>query len=557
MMLCGVSRRVRSTTFPPCTTCSRISLLSAVICSSRRKKILLPGLTRRKKAAEESVDEAEGPPKVQPVPDHLSSARRVMRTLFVSLEEKDYPAVVSALDFSELERSRSDLGPYAELEQARRLQAVIQRMADFDYREISDDPSGPPFRFPIGAQEQPIAITRGASGVWRFSADTVAKIDSLHEIYGDRPVLFLTGEQRPWYRRELFMGQQVWQVLVLFGAIFFSIAIGQVVRSAARWRAAALHKRDRLLAALTLETIAKTFPSIAFVLGLAVGIRSLTLAFTVDLFTGTMLRIIVTLIIGYICFRLVDVVVGFLRDLAHRSGSTLNDMLVPIVSTSLRLTVIVLVLLEIATVVSDQPPSAVIAGLGAGGLAIGLAAQDTIKNFFGSVMIFADRPFELGDRIVIDGHDGPVETVGFRSTRIRTLDGHLVTVPNGEMAYKTIHNIGKRPYIRRVMDIRIAYGTAPDQIQHALEILRDLLDQHEGQQESHPPRVFLHEFLESAVSIRAIYWYHPPAYWEFCAFGERLNLAIMTRFRDAGIEFALPAQKLFVYGQTGDAAAGS
>jgi MscS family membrane protein len=201
---------------------------------------------------------------------------------------------------------------------------------------------------------------------------------------------------------------------------------------------------------------------------------------------NTVIHVVFALLIGYILFRMVDVIVEFLRQVAVKSGSTLNDMLVPIVSTSLRLTVIVLVVLEIMTAVSDQPPSTVIAGLGAGGLAIGLAAQDTIKNFFGSVMIYADRPFELGDRIVIDGHDGPVEAVGFRSTRIRTLDGHLVTVPNGEMAYKTIHNIGKRPYIRRIMNIRVAYDTPPEKVRKALAILREVLANHEGMEENLP-----------------------------------------------------------------------
>ncbi len=171
-------------------------------------------------------------------------------------------------------------------------------------------------------------------------------------------------------------------------------------------------------------------------------------------------------------------------------------------------------------------------------MAIGLAAQDTIKNFFGSMMIYADRPFELGDRIVIDGHDGPVESVGFRSTRIRTLDGHLVAVPNGEMAYKTIHNIGKRPYIRRIMNIRVAYDTPPEQVRKALAILRELLTDHEGMEEKYPPRVFLHDFLETAINIRAVYWYHPPAYWDFCDYGERLNLEIVERFGAAGIRFA-------------------
>ncbi len=482
------------------------------------------------------------------VPGHLKSARQVMRTLIVSLAEKDYADVVSALDFSKVEQENPDIGPYAKLEMARRLKAVIVRLENFDYGEISDDPNGPEFRFPMHQVNQPISICRGESGAWRFSADTVADIDVLFSLYGNHKVLFLTDEQRPWYRRELVMGNEVWQILLLFGVIFLSLVLGQFVRLTARWRAERLKESGRVMRSLTYETLAKSVPAIALLLGLAMGLSRLTLGFKLEMFTGTILHVMLSVIVGYICFRLVDVIVAFLRDLARRSGSTLNDMLVPIVSTSLRLTVIVLVVLEIATAVSNQPPSAVIAGLGAGGLAVGLAAQDTIKNLFGSVMIFADRPFELGDRIVIDGHDGPVESVGFRSSRIRTLDGHLVTVPNGEMAHKTIHNVGKRPFIRRVMNIRIAYGTAPEKVQQALGILRQLLDHHDGFNEKYPPRVFLHDFLDSAVNIRAIYWYHPPDYWDYCDFGERLNLQILHQFRDADIDFALPAQNLFVSG---------
>jgi MscS family membrane protein len=258
------------------------------------------------------------------------------------------------------------------------------------------------------------------------------------------------------------------------------------------------------------------------------------------------LHVIFAVVVGFICFRLVDVVADLLYKLTERSDSSLNNMIVPIVTTALRMTVVILVVLEIATAISDQPPSAVLAGLGAGGLAIGLAAQETIKNLFGSVMIFADRPFELGERIVVDGHDGPVESVGFRSTRIRTLQGHLVTVPNGEMANKTIQNIGKRSFIRKTMNIRIASDTPPEKIKRALDILRELLDDHEGMQEELPPRVFLEDFLESAINLRAIYWYHPPDYWEFCAFGERLNMLVVEQFLAAEVRFAIPTQQIIL-----------
>jgi MscS family membrane protein len=307
-------------------------------------------------------------------------------------------------------------------------------------------------------------------------------------------------------------------------------------------------RRKRPIVAITFVTIGRFAVPALFLLGLHAGIEVLVLDYYVQSLTVTIVRVLFTLVVAYAAYRLVDVVIEFIRVLTRRAGGSLNDMVVPVVSTSLRLTIFVLTFLEIATYLSDKPPSSVIAGLGIGGLAIGLGAQDTLKNFFGSVAIFLDRPFELGDRIQVDGHDGPVEYVGFRSSKIRTLDGHLVTVPNGEMAHKTIQNIGRRPFIRRVMDVRLAYDTPVERIERALAILRALVEKHEGRKSELPPRVFLHELEEAAVSVRVIYWYHPPDYWEYVAFGERFNLEIMRRFEAEGIRFALPAQTLFLAG---------
>ena len=109
-----------------------------------------------------------------------------------------------------------------------------------------------------------------------------------------------------------------------------------------------------------------------------------------------------------------------------------------------------------------------------------MAAQDTLKNLFGSLVVFTDKPFGLGDRINYDGHDGTIEEVGLRSTRLRRLDGHQVTIPNGELANKSIHNIAKRPFIRRIFTIGVTYDTSPDKVKEAKEILEDILRDHEG-----------------------------------------------------------------------------
>ena len=130
---------------------------------------------------------------------------------------------------------------------------------------------------------------------------------------------------------------------------------------------------------------------------------------------------------------------------------------------------------------------------------LALAAQDTIKNFFGSLRLFVDKLFEMGDRIVVGDTDGPVEEVGLRSTRIRTLEGHLVTIPKGKLAHEKIRNISKRPYLKRVANTTVTYDTPPD-------------------------------------------------YWKFMAFNQRINLAILGRFNDEGIGFAFPTQTLYLAG---------
>ena len=534
-------------------TVAKITAIHAVIVEQDQDQAESAEKTEEQPAKTDMPVDAEPEPTPEPaavdVPEEMRSARRVMRTLMDVLNEADskrYHLVVDSLDFSRVD---PEPGPYAKLGVARMLKDVIDRMQEIDYSQISDDPEAPPFYFPPDSENQPIRISRDEDGVWRFSADTIAQVENLHEIYRDRPVLNLPETEKSWYQRELVLGNETWRILALFIVIFLALLGGQIVRTIMRVWANGAERRGRMGVAVVARTIGKTAVPTLMLTALYAATKFLTIEHQVEELAHTIIHVIFALLIGYILFRMVDVIVEFLRQIAVKSGSTLNDMLVPLVSTSLRLTVIVLVVLEIMTAVSDQPPSTVIAGLGASGLAIGLAAQDTIKNFFGSVMIYADRPFELGDRIVIDGHDGPVEAVGFRSTRIRTLDGHLVTVPNGEMAYKTIHNIGKRPYIRRIMNIRIAYDTPPENVRTALAILREVLANHEGMEEDYPPRVFLHDFLEAAINIRAIYWFHPPAYWDYCDFSERLNLQIIERFESAGIRFALPAQRLFLEGE--------
>ncbi len=345
------------------------------------------------------------------------------------------------------------------------------------------------------------------------------------------------------------MGSKFWRILALFGIILVAFLIGKIARYLFKKSGDKFETEERFVAATTLHSIGKSavFLSVSFGITISLAVLELQSKKIADL-ADTVGAILLTIGVGYFVYWLSDVPSVWFTKMAKGTESKLDDMMAPVLRKSLRVSVVILVLVQIAQILSDRPITSIIAGLGIGGLAIALAAQDSIKNFFGSIVLFVDKPFEIGDRVVIDGHDSTVEIVGFRSTKIRTLDGHLVTVPNGELANKTIQNIGKRPYIKRVANITITYDTRPEKIDRALEILKEILNSHEGMHADLPPRIFFDEFNPDSLNIVVFYWYHPPDYWKYMAFSERFNKEVFRRFNEEGIEFAFPTQTLYVAG---------
>lgn len=256
--------------------------------------------------------------------------------------------------------------------------------------------------------------------------------------------------------------------------------------------------------------------------------------------------LLLNIALAIFAYDIVGLVEAFLQGYTDKSDTWLDTMLLPVVRKSLRILVIVIVALHLYKNITNQDISTLLAGLGIGGLAFALAAQDMLKNIFGFAMIVLDRPFVVGERVQLEGHDGTIESVGFRSTRLRRLDGDLVTIPNAKVAELVVHNIGRRPSIRRVMNITIPYDTPVEKVERAVMILRELLTNHEGQHPDWPARVFFNDFNAASLNILAIYWYYPPDYWKFLDFSQRLNLEIMRRFAAEGIEFAFPTQTLYL-----------
>ncbi len=271
-------------------------------------------------------------------------------------------------------------------------------------------------------------------------------------------------------------------------------------------------------------------------LGITFGINEVAYEKTINVLT--------TVCIGVWAYYLVELPSYWYEYQSQKGSNPTNKMLAPLIKQIFRIFVIALVLASIYQTITDNPITPVLASLGIAGAALALAAQDTFKNFFGSFVLAGDKPFEIGERIVVEGHDGVVDSIGMRSTRIRTLDDHLVTIPNGHLANINIQNIGKRNSIKRVFTISLTYDTHPDKMQEALDILKQIFDNHEGMNEDFPPRIYFKDFAASSLDIMVIYWYFPADYWAYMGFSQKINMEILHKFNNAELDFAFPTQTI-------------
>ncbi|MCD5401668.1 mechanosensitive ion channel family protein, partial [candidate division NPL-UPA2 bacterium] len=214
-----------------------------------------------------------------------------------------------------------------------------------------------------------------------------------------------------------------------------------------------------------------------------------------------LLWVLVGIVTTYTLVKLVDLFAAYLEPKVKATESKLDDQLLPIIRKTLKIFIVAIGAMAIMEGL-DLPVTSFLAGLGIGGLAFALATKETLANIFGSIAIFADKPFRVGERIIVDGCDGPVESIGLRSTRIRTLDGTLVTIPNARMAEATINNISKRPTIKNLYTIGITYDTGYDKMKKALEILRDIFKNHPSTENYW---VYFKEFGAHSLNILVIH----------------------------------------------------
>jgi MscS family membrane protein len=256
-------------------------------------------------------------------------------------------------------------------------------------------------------------------------------------------------------------------------------------------------------------------------------------------------------------YRLTEVINYILTQLAEKTDNNLDDLIVGVIRKTIKVVIVVVSVLFIGQNILTINITTLLAGAGVMGLAIAFAAQDTIANFFGSLMLILDQPFRVGDIISVSGFKGSIEHVGFRSTRIRTLDGHMVSLPNKALANADIENIAKRPYIKHKIALGLTYDTGFDKMKQAVTILHKLLDQQECINPDHLPRIVFENFGDFSLNIGITIWWHQknkkgeyinPDYATFVDWLHTTDMEILRIFDKEGLEFAFPTTTTYLAG---------
>ena len=250
-------------------------------------------------------------------------------------------------------------------------------------------------------------------------------------------------------------------------------------------------------------------------------------------------------LIGFIAWavsRLIEALITtYLQPIVEKSESDLDDQLLPLLRKGIKIIIWTLAMI-IALSNAGYDVGAIIAGLGIGGLAVALAAQDTVKNFIGGFTVFVDKPFMVNQRVVVNGVDGTVEEIGIRSTRIRTLDGRIITVPNSKFLDSSIENISSEPSRKIVLNLGLTYDTNEHQMQQAMDLLKSIVSEQEGTEEK--VLVGFNAFNDSALNIILIYYITAGA--DILGVQTAINLQILQQFNANSLEFAFPTQTLHV-----------
>jgi len=411
-----------------------------------------------------------------------------------------------------------------------------------------------PVALPAGAPE----TTADGTEIAAADGSAAAGEKEVVKVTDDGLELDLSDYFSEWAKKEI-IGIAIWQMIAAFAFILIGLVLKKTTDFVFRRKLIPLFKKSPFtFDHMILTAASKPLAWLLLLIGVsgALGVLPLpTEEPNVHRFVFGVVKVLLAADLLWFLFCMVDVAVGYLAKLAERTESKLDDQLVPLVQKALKVTLGLVIFVWVVQLLGYSA-SGLLAGLGIGGLAVALALQDTLANFFGSIFIFLDRPFSVGDWIKVNDVEGVVETIGFRSTRIRTWPATVVSIPNKTIAAATIDNWSKMPKRRVFQTVGVTYKTSADQMEKAVAAVREMVTADEGVDKEFIMVRFT-DFGESSLNIMLYYFIKSVLWDEYLATKERINLKVMRMLKDMGLAIAFPTRTVYFDGDVARKVAGA
>ena len=440
------------------------------------------------------------------------------------------------------------------------LKEIIDRVVVIDYAKIpgvNNNADEATQRWRLKDTEITISrVEKGEhTGEYLFSRDTSRRVREFFSKVKDLP--YLSGSdngayyKEPWIEKSLplwakkkWLYYQYWQWIGLFLAILIGLVIKTVIQYI-------VHLLKFVTGKTRVQWDDKIIQAINRPIGMIAASAFWFFAVHLIQFEGTALTVLTVLVqiifsiaMIWLCYRLVNVLTEYLHQLATKTDSDLDDQLVPLIQKALKIFVIIFGVLVMFQNLGINVLS-LLAGLGLGGLAFALAARDMCANFFGSIMIFLDRPFNIGDWVIVENTEGSVEEIGFRSTRIRTFYDSQVTIPNSLLANANIDNMGKRDYRRVKAFFGVTYDTSPEKMEAFLEGIRNIIEANPFTRKDYYHIVF-NEYGDFCLQVMLYCFLKVPDWATELVERQNIYLEILRLAKKLGVEFAFPTQTVHV-----------
>ena len=426
-------------------------------------------------------------------------------------------------------------------------QVLDARGVLIDFTQLSTDPD---YVDESGAHQQvlskrePRVFVEKVGDQWLFSTTTVEAIPGMYAQSFSGLARTIRQQLPSVFHKPLLMGIQGWQVVflgllilvsILAGRIFHFFLQNQVVRVAEKLR---VQLSDGIVKDMQgpLTWVAGGGVFLVGIPDLQFGVR---LSSGLNLVAQGVLSVAIM-----VCFlRLTDIVTDFWKIKAEDTDTKLDDQFIPLANRAAKVVIWALGLLSILDNMGVDVTS-LLAGVTISGLAVALAAKDTVENLFGSAMIFVDRPFQIDDYIEIGGISGTVEEVGFRSTRLRTPIGSVVTIPNGSIATAKVDNMGLRTARRMRFNLGFTYSATREQIMAFCEKAHALLEADERVIDGH--EVHLVNFGDSAIEVMVHAFVRDEGWSNDLTVNSEMRMRLWALADELDLSFAFPSQSVYV-----------